>query len=449
MRIAFLLGIFPAVSETFILRQITGLMDLGHAVDIYSEHRPGKDVPVHAEVLRYGLLDHTIYMNEHIPEASGDWEMPVWPVSGETWLPGSESPISNQKRVEAAVPHFIACLQKSAHLAFEVLDPDEYGEAARSLSALYRLSVLCSQEKKYDIVHAHFGPVAKNFRFARKLWSVPFIVTFHGYDFSTYPLQHGPDVYQSLFDTVDAVTVNSSYTRERVRELGCASNKIHNVNVGLNIDDFSFRARTFNQHEPVRILTVGRLVEKKGMEYSIRAIASVQARYPSIRYDIIGDGPLRTHLQALIRELGMEDHIFLHGPKGCREVLHLMDQAHLFLLASITAASGDQEGTPVSLMEAQACGLPVLSTLHSGIPETVLDGKSGFLVQERDVAALENRLLHLIEHAQDWPIMGRNGRMHVEAYHDIHKLNRQLVSLYEKVIEESLVKNHSDEYPDN
>ena len=105
-------------------------------------------------------------------------------------------------------------------------------------------------------------------------------------------------------------------------------------------------------------------------------------------------------------------------------------------LPSITASNGDQEGIPVVLMEAQATGLPIISTYHTGIPEVVIDGKSGFLVHEKDVDALAEKLEYLIKHPEIWPEMGRYGRKHVEEKYDIKKLNQQLVKIYQNLIEE-------------
>ncbi len=111
-----------------------------------------------------------------------------------------------------------------------------------------------------------------------------------------------------------------------------------------------------------------------------------------------------------------------------------MATAHLLLLPSVAAADGDQECTPVSLMDAQAAGMPVLSTRHSGIPEVVPDGQSGFLVPERDVAALAERLLFLADHPEIWPEMGHAGRRHVERNYNCERLSRLTVEMYEEVL---------------
>jgi colanic acid/amylovoran biosynthesis glycosyltransferase len=429
LRIAMFVGSFPEVSETFILHQITGLLDLGHQVQIYANSKPEPGAPVHPEVDRYRLLERTTYING--PAESLDWDLPVWPLHGRTWPPGSATSIPNSIRLARALPKLLRCLATEPRLTLQTLDAREYGCQATSLSALYRLATLLAAAKQYDVLHAHFGPVANSFRFARSLWRAPLVVTFHGYDFCAVPREEGPNVYQHLFRTVDAVTVNSEYTRAKVIELGCAAQRIHSLHVGLNLDQFRFRDRVRHPNEPVRILSVGRLVEKKGIEYSIRAVASVRQKHPDLRYDIIGDGPLKPSLEQLISELGLGQNVTLHGSRDSVFVQERMAEAHLFMLTSVTAADGDQEGTPVSLMEAHASGLPVLSTRHSGIPEVVLDGASGFLLQERDVQGLAEKTHYLIEHPEICRAMGARGRQHVEDQFDIRKLNRDLAALYE------------------
>ncbi len=438
LKIAFFVNNFPKISETFILRQITGLIDLGHEVDIYADARPQEGDPTHPEVMQYGLLARTTYMD--MPREAGYWEMPVWPITGRTWLPDSETSVLNAVRILKAVPKLFRCLRASPRLTLKVLNFSEYGCQAHSLSALYRHSILCSRSRTYDVLHAHFGPIGNSFSFAKELWNAPFVVSFHGFDFSMWPRRQGPDIYRRLFDTVDAVTVNSKYTRRRLEELGCPSIRLHSLPVGLDPDDFVFHERARISHETVRILTVGRLVEKKGLEYSIRAVARVRGKQPNIRYDIIGEGPLRPKLEELIHQLGVEETISLHGARDRTYVRQLMAEAHLFVLASVTAENGDQEGQGLVLQEAQASGLPVLATDHTGFSERIVPGQSGFLVPERDVDGLDERLTYLVEHPEDWPDMGRKGRKHVEEHYNNRSLNRELVELYKQVIVEYRTK---------
>jgi colanic acid/amylovoran biosynthesis glycosyltransferase len=200
------------------------------------------------------------------------------------------------------------------------------------------------------------------------------------------------------------------------------------------VDRFSFSTRKPKTDGKVQLLTVGRLVEKKGLEYAVQAVARALKKYPNLSYKIVGDGPLRDSLASSIKELGLERHINLVGWKKQEEVAVLLQEADLFLSPSVTSQDGDQEGIPATLIEAMARGLPVLSTYHSGIPELVEDGKSGFLVPERDVEALTTKLTYLLDHPECWPEMGYAGRKYVEAHYDLNKLNDRLVQLYQQLL---------------
>jgi len=429
LRIATFVGSFPVVSETFILRQIAGLLDLGHRVNIFADVRADSGGPIQPEVGQYRLLERTTFMD--MPPETAPWEMPVWPLTGRTWPPGAAAPVHNARRVALAIEKFLRCLASSPRLAFRVLDPREYGYQTASLSALHRLAKLSAEPRRFDVLHAHFGPVGNSFRFAKELWRAPLVVSFHGYDYCTVPRKEGTGVYQRLFRTADIVTVNSEYTRGRVEQLGCPPTKLHKLPMGLNLGDFVFRERMLKAGEPIRILTVARLVEIKGHDGAIRAVARLRERHPDLRYDIVGDGPLRKQLEQLVIKLGLRDAVTIHGAQNGVFIRQLMDQAHLALLASVTVES-DQEGQGLVLQEAQAAGLPVVATQHGALPEGMMPGRSGLLVPERDVEALAEALSYLIEHPELWPAMGQEGRKFVEEHFDARKLSQQLAELLGK-----------------
>src|SRR4051812_2198089 len=131
LRIAMFVGSFPVVSETFILRQITGLMDLGHEVDVYADTRAEPGVAAQPEVARYRLLERTTFMD--MPAESAPWELPAWPITGRTWLPGSGTSTFNFVRVVRAVPKWLGCFFKAPRLAIQALKPSEYGFRSASL----------------------------------------------------------------------------------------------------------------------------------------------------------------------------------------------------------------------------------------------------------------------------------------------------------------------------
>jgi colanic acid/amylovoran biosynthesis glycosyltransferase len=441
MRIAFFVGSFPEISETFILYQITGLIDLGHDVQIFSEYHPKQTAVVHEYVHTYHLLDKTFYLDDHIPAASGTWELPVWPVDGETWIPGDSLPVSNKQRIEDALPHLVNNISKYPHIIFKILDQELYGYQAKSLSSLYRLSALAQFAGNFDVAHCHFGPTGNKFRFVKELWKIPFIVTFHGYDFSSFPVIHGETIYKDLFSIADIVTVNSQYAGNRLIQLGCREDHIVQLNVGIKIKNFEYSERELNSEQAINVLTVGRLVEKKGIEYAIRAISTLITDFPTLKYEIIGDGPLEKQLKKLVQDCGIENHVIFHGAQNSGFVLKKMKEAHIFCLPSITAHTGDQEGTPVVLMEAQATGLPVVSTQHSGIPEVIINSKSGILVQEKSVIDISSALKTLLTNSLLIQKFGEFGRIKMENNHDLDKLNQDLVSIYKNAIANNITKN--------
>jgi colanic acid/amylovoran biosynthesis glycosyltransferase len=147
---------------------------------------------------------------------------------------------------------------------------------------------------------------------------------------------------------------------------------------------------------PFTILFVGRMVEKKGFRQLVAAVAELKARGRDVRVHAVGGGPEEADLSAAVEAAGLGGTITLHGAKPHDVVLGLMRDCDCLALPSVTATDGDQEGIPVTLMEAMACGLPVVSTYHSGIPELVTDGETGLLVPERDVAALAGAIERLM-----------------------------------------------------
>ena len=411
MKIAFVLYWFPLLSETFILNQIVGLLDRGHEIDIYADYPESKNNKLHSEIEKYKLLERTYYRPR--------WRYPkVYAVLKGLALLGINAP-------------------KAPKILWRSLNTFKYGQDALSMRLLY-WAIPFLGKQPYDIIHCHFGVPGKNTAILREIGAIQgkLITTFHGADVNSYPRIFGSNIYDPLFQRGDLYTANTNYTAEMAIKLGCPREKIEILPVGLNPALYPFSERILQANQPIKIITVGRLVEKKGIEYSIRAVAKVIQDYPNIIYRIVGDGQLRKSLEKLILELGVSDKIQLLGWMTQEEVRQLYADSHLFILASVTASNGDREGQGLVLQEAQAMGLPVLSTLHNGIPDGVLDGKSGFLVPEKDVEALAERIRYLVKNPETWPEMGRVGRAFVEENYDINLLNDKLVKIYEKLLKQ-------------
>lgn len=404
MRVAFFVNRFPMLSEQFILNQITGLIDRGLHLDIFAT-LPGNDPSLHTDVTEYRLLERTQYRHT-----------------------GRGTRLDRARRgvdvlMKQARAHPLPLLRS--------LNVFAHGRKAASLDLLFASAALLGRPP-YDVTHCHFGPAGLFAVRLRKsgVLSGKLVTTFYGSDVSEYPRQKGPAVYAPLVENGDLFISITDDMRVRLQRMGFPADRIAKVPLGVDLSVFTPRDRMLGAGETVRLLTIGRLVEKKGHATAIRAVADVASSHPNLHYRIIGDGPLRSELQNLIAVLGMQRQIELAGWKTQQEVRQRFDESHIFLLASETSKDGDEEGMPQVLKEAQAMALPVLSTRHSGIPELVIDGRTGFLVAERDVPAMAERLRFLIQHPEQWPLLGRAGRRHVEEIGDMEKANDRLVELY-------------------
>ena len=309
-----------------------------------------------------------------------------------------------------------------------------YLDTELGLNVLWPVASVPLAPGLYDVQHAHFGSNAQRWLFAREQADAPLVVTFHGVDLSADPHVQGEDMYSALWRVVDSVTYHSEFARRSLKRLSCPPEKLRLLRMPVDVGTFPFRPREWDGRSRLRIVTVARLVEKKGHEVALRAMAERRGELPPLTYDVVGDGPLAGHIAGLVRRLGLEDVVTLHGARNDAYVRHVLDDAHVFLLPSRRAANGDQEGTPVSLMEAQACGLPVVSTRHAGIPEVVVDGRAGLLVPENDVTALAEALVRIVAERESWEAMGAAGRAYVEATFDVSVCTPQLLAIYEDAI---------------
>lgn len=324
---------------------------------------------------------------------------------------------------------------KNPLVTLKALNFLQYGQPAKSLELLFWAVPFLSSDS-YDIVHSHFGLYSLNCALLKKIkaFNGKFIVSFHGGDVNATPKIHGKDIYKPVFEVADMFTVNSNFTAQQAIGLGCPEEKIERLPVGLNISRYRPSLNKYKNGDTIRLLTVARLTEKKGIEYSIKAFSRATKNLNNVEYTIVGEGPLEVELKDLVGRLRISNKVKFMGSKTQAEILSLYDKSHIFVLSSVTAKNGDREGQGLVLQEAQAMGLPVVSTFHNGIPEGVLDGKSGFLVPERDVDILAEKLSILFENPSLWPQMGETGRAFVKQKFDIENLNDRLVSLYEKAL---------------
>lgn len=423
MRIAFLVNQFPCLSETFILRQITGLLDRGHEVDIFAGGA-GNDPVRHPELEKYSLLTRTYYL---------------------TQCACSEAPLI---RAFKRVGLIFTNLHRSPTVVLKSLNVAVYGKAALFLQILCQVAPFLNKDP-YDILHCQFGPLGKFGLLLRDtgVFRGKIITSFRGFDTSSYVKEQGESAYEELFRRGDLFLCVSESIRENLIGLGCDRHKVVVHRSGIYPTSPGMLPRGVRSGGTTTILTIARFIEKKGIEYGIRAVAKVLKKHPRVAYKIAGDGQLRQKLQLLITELNVGARIELLGWKSQDQITELLKNSDILLAPSLTSSTGDQEGIPGVIMEAFAAGLPVVSTNHAGIPEIIQDGKSGFLVPEKDVTALAQKLETLIAQPDLRYRMGLTGRKFVEENYNIEKLNDRLVELYQKVLKGKLPQIGCDSKP--
>jgi len=407
MKIAILVGKFPSLSQTFIINQITGLIDRGHEVHVYALEGLSRESKVHPPVEKYHLLEST--------------------------FPAPNPPENYILRFLSALWLILRYGYKDPKLMGRSLNPFRYGKRVLSLRLLHAVIPFLGG-REYDIVHCQFGVYGLQGMMLQKIGALSgqLVCSFRGFDISEYPRRCGATVYHELFDMTDVFGLaNCEFFRQRVIELGCPEDRIVVHGSGIDMSKFKFTPRHYSPGQKLRIVTIGRLVEKKGIEYGIRAIAKLSKTYANLEYIIIGEGQLRPHLEQLIQELQAEQCIQLVGEQEQAEIITILDQAHLFIAPCVTSQQGDQDAPVNTLKEAMAMGLPVVSTWHGGIPELVEDGVSGFLVPERDAEAIADKLDYLINHPELWEKIGTTGRAQVAEKYDMNRLNDELVKIYQ------------------
>lgn len=357
LKILFVVGSFPSNTQTFILNQMTGLIDLGHEITIFARNH------------RYDIKNSLV---------------------------------------------------------------DKY-----ELRSKVYVDQLPDEKREYDIILCQFGTLGKNFFKEGHNYDIKgkVVTFFRGHDARPkHFVSEGP--YKTLFEKGDCFLPVCNFFKNEMIKAGCDSNKIFVVHSAIDLDKFEFKPRKLSENRPIKIIMVGRLVEKKGTFYAIEAVSELINKGLNVEFNIIGGGPLESELINLINILGHSDKIHLLGTCSHAEVVNHLQKSHIFILPSIVTNKGDREGIPNALKEAMAVGLPVISTDHSGVLELVTDEESGYLVPERNSKKLAKKLSYLIKHPELWKKFGRNGRRSIKKFFNIKKENLKLEKICYLLLDE-------------
>lgn len=429
MKIAFILGNYPSPGDTFITNQITGLLDKEHDVSIFALSPINGLTRFHEDVVEYKLQERTLYYGKPSDRRE---------ILSSAFKEFLSRPVSTTGRVfKSFNPHYFGSplgLSCTGELALDINLPYRTGNAFFTLTLFEKMG-------PFDVFNPHFGPIANRMLFLKKMYPRSiYIASFHGYDFSTRIRKFGRNYYERLFDEADLITTHSFFARDCLVDIGCPPSKIIKHPLGVDLDKFSFKSRFWSPHNgDIHFLMVARLVEKKGHRVLLNAFERLLLTRPNAVLHLVGSGHLEGQLRARISASSvLKERVVLHGWKTQNEVAQLLDRCHVFVHPSITEMRwAEQEDTPTSILEAQAMGLPVISTFHAGIPEIVKNGHTGLLVPERSDGALCEAMLMFMEEPYLITRMGGEGRKLVEGKFDIKKLNLKLERILQKLRERS------------
>jgi colanic acid/amylovoran biosynthesis glycosyltransferase len=262
------------------------------------------------------------------------------------------------------------------------------------------------------ILHVHFGYHGVKMLGLKRALKIPLICSFYGDDAFADSFVKNLN-YKKLFHDADRILVLGPYMKKQLIGLGCDESKLRIHHLGIETEKIKFIKREIKDGEPIRFLIASSFLEKKGVEIAVQALGEICQAYSFI-IDIIGDGPLKSIIQSLIKQYNFGDRVKLHGYKPYDFFISLAEQCHVFIQASKTTADNRKEGTPMAIADVMATGMTVVATRHSDIPELVIDNVTGYLANENDLPDLVSTLKKLLHAPERITEMGAQSRAHIE-----------------------------------
>lgn len=419
MKVAFVVHQFPQLSETFVINQITALIEAGIDVQIFSYYKPDLSQKLHPQFKAYHLQDKVHY--------------------------GVRLPVSRIKKYSGLLLYLYKELFK--HKKFTLINSlnfYKFGKDVLNLQYFYR-ALLFSEQNVFDIIHCHFGPIGHDVVQLRRMGLIKgkIVTSFHGYDFQNKDVLDEYEQYKQLFQYGDGFIANSNFTFKSLVALRCNLRKLSIIPVSTSSKIFNLKNRRKDEGGSFfKILTIARLEEVKGVEYAIRAIHQLVKNHhiKDFVYNIIGSGSLEDDFKKLVEDLQINDKVNFLGSKTQDEVLNFLLDANAFLLTSITTKAGAAEAQGLVLLEAQAAGVPVVASRTGGVSDSLIDGETGFLVPEKDVDAIASSIMKLYQDPEKGREMGVKGKAFVKDNFDQKTLCMKMLSFYNDVLQ-----NHSSD----
>ncbi len=293
------------------------------------------------------------------------------------------------------------------------------------------------KKRNAELIHAHFGQLGVYALKLKRSLNIPLITTFYGWDISVLAENREWRLkYKTLFEEGDLFLVEGPHMKTKLLNLGCPEEKIMIQRIAIPLDKIQFRPRKPKKSDGnVILIFCGRLEEKKGILYALKAVGKIREWFKNIEFRIIGEGILRPEIETYIKTHHMNDYTVMLGFLNYDEYLEEMNKADIFVHPSVVSSTGNSEGgAPTTILEAQATGMPVVSTYHADIPNVVVPEKSALLSKEKDYNEVANNIKYLLENQETWEQMGSIGREFVETYHNIYNEVDRLEEIYSQLL---------------
>lgn len=292
------------------------------------------------------------------------------------------------------------------------------------------------KKNKVVAVHAHHGILANKLLFLKKECGLPLFVGFRGKDATAYPKksEHLKEL-EKVFRAGDLFFPVCQHLKKEIVKLGCPEEKIRVLYGGVNLAKFRYWPRTKPDQGPIRLLAVGRFVPKKGFADLLHAFAWVKKQNKNIKLTLIGTGPCEEDYRKWIHKYGLQRDVEIVPWTDYKQMPNEYHRSHIFCAPSCTDNEGNQEGIPNTLKEAMATGMPVISTVHAGIPELVENGRSGLLVPEESSEQLAKAMIWLVEHPEIWEGIGKEARQKIERDFNLEKQLEKQKRFYNEILQ--------------
>lgn len=407
-RLGMVLKGFPRISESFISTEILLLESHGIPIEIYSLRQPRENFS-HGSVKK--IKAPVTYMPEYV--------LPHWKTLLRT----------NTGLWQRLGSHYARCLAQAIRRAW---DRKKTATLRHFLQAGH-LTALRLTNGNVTHLHAHFchTPTSVAF-FASQLTGLPFSFTAHAKDIYTSE----PDQLRRKIEAARFVVTCTRYNARYLRALSNGNIPIHTIYHGIDPDFFTFGTSSPSA-PPYRILSIGRLVPKKGYDDLLKAMKLLDEAGLDFQLTHIGSGEIKDRIRAMIRDLGLGHRIRMLGTLPHEEVIEHYRQAHCFALACKIAPDGDRDGIPNVLVEAMAVGVPVVATNISAIPELVENGSTGVLVEPGNPPAMAQAVSDVLLHPDRYREQRDRARAKVEREFDNRLCVLQLYEIFKEILESS------------